>query len=102
MEFFRDTRIDFLKSRRVFVVVSSVLVAVSIAPAFIGGQLNLGIDFAGGTQLNRKFDERPAVEELRSIVAELPDDTEARYSQKGYIVNDALRFSMSTRSEVGS
>jgi len=69
MEFFRDTSIDFMKHRRVFVVVSAVLLTVSIITVFVVGQLNLGIDFAGGTQLNLKFRQPPVVEELRSVVA---------------------------------
>ncbi len=69
MEFFRDSSIDFMGYRRVFVVVSAVLLAVSVITVFVGGQLNLGIDFAGGTQLNLKFRQPPVVEELRSVVA---------------------------------
>jgi preprotein translocase subunit SecF len=70
MEFFRDSNIDFMKYRRYFVVVSSVLLALGIFSVFVHGKLNLGIDFAGGTQLNLKFAEPPAVDELRAVVAE--------------------------------
>ena len=69
MEFFRDTKIDFMRYRRFFVVVSAVLLAIGIFSVFVHGKLNLGIDFAGGTQLNLKFQEPPSVEELRSLVA---------------------------------
>ena len=47
-------------------VVSSVLLLIGIFSVFVHGKLNLGIDFAGGTQLNIKFNQPPAVEELRS------------------------------------
>jgi len=70
MEFFRDTRIDFMKYRRFFVGVSAVFLTVGIFSVFVHGKLNLGIDFAGGTQLNLKFRQPPSVEELRSLVAE--------------------------------
>jgi preprotein translocase subunit SecF len=69
MEFFRDTHIDFMKYRRLFVALSAALVVVSIFAVFVHGKLNLGIDFAGGTQLNLKFRQAPVVEELRSVVA---------------------------------
>ncbi len=69
MEFFRDTSIDFMGRRRFFVVVSGVLLLISIFTVFVGGKLNLGIDFAGGTQLNLKFRQAPVVEELRTVVA---------------------------------
>ncbi len=70
MEFFRDPKIDFMGYRRIFVVVSAVLVAVGIAAVFVHGKLNLGIDFAGGTQLTLKFNQPPAIEELRALVVQ--------------------------------
>ena len=82
MEFFRDSRIDFMKYRRAFVVVSVVLLAVSVGELFLIGKLNLGIDFAGGTQLNIKFNESPVVEELRAVVAGAGID-EAQIQQFG-------------------
>jgi preprotein translocase subunit SecF len=69
MEFFRDSSIEFMKYRRGFVVVSAVLLLISVGAISVGGKLNLGIDFAGGTQLNLKFSQPPVVEELRSVVA---------------------------------
>jgi preprotein translocase subunit SecF len=36
---------------------------------FVHGDLNLGIDFAGGTQLTLRFQETPNVDRLRQIVA---------------------------------
>jgi preprotein translocase subunit SecF len=69
MEFFRDTNIQFMKYRRVFVGVSAALLIASVLTVFVGGRLNLGIDFAGGTQLTLKFRQAPEVEELRSVVA---------------------------------
>ncbi len=70
MEFFRDTHIDFMKYRRFFVAVSSVFLIIGIFSVFVHGKLNLGIDFAGGTQLNLKFGQPPPVDELRAVVAE--------------------------------
>ena len=54
MEFFRDTHIDFMKYRKYFVIVSLVLVVISILTVFVAGKLNLGVDFAGGTQVTVK------------------------------------------------
>ena len=69
MEFFQNTTIDFMKYRKHFVLISVVLLAVSIFAVFIKGQLNLGIDFAGGTQLTLKFSEQPKVDELRDVIS---------------------------------
>jgi preprotein translocase subunit SecF len=68
MEFFRDTNIQFMTYRKYWVVVSVVLLVISIFAVFVHGKLNLGIDFAGGTQLTLKFSESPEVDSLRSLV----------------------------------
>lgn len=69
MNFLHDSKIDFMKYRRHFVVVSAVLLAIAITTVFVVGKLNLGIDFAGGTQLTIKFREAPELDRLRQVVA---------------------------------
>jgi preprotein translocase subunit SecF len=69
MELFRDTNFDFMKYRKFWVVVSLILVAAGIFSVFVHGKLNIGIDFAGGTQITLKFRERPDTDRLRSILA---------------------------------
>lgn len=69
MEFLQNTRIDFMKYRRYWVVVSAALLASSVLAVFVHGRLNLGVDFAGGTQLTLKLRERPQIDELRSVLA---------------------------------
>lgn len=68
MEILRQTNIDFMKYRKFWVVISLALVAVGIFSIFVHGKLNVGIDFAGGTQVNLKFQQRPEVDRLRSLV----------------------------------
>jgi preprotein translocase subunit SecF len=68
MELFRDTHIDFMKYRKFWIVVSIALVVVGIFSVFVHGKLNIGIDFAGGTQLTVQFDERPEVDRLRRVL----------------------------------
>ena len=89
MEFFRDTKIEFMKYRRFFVVVSTVLLVIGIFSVFVHGKLNLGIDFAGGTQLNIKFAEPPAIDELRSLVGAAGID-EAQIQQFGEAEDNAV------------
>ena len=69
MEFFRDTKIEFMKYRRRWVVVSAALLLVSVFAVLVRGKLNVGIDFAGGTQLTLKFKTDPTVDRLRDIIA---------------------------------
>lgn len=68
MNFLHETHIDFMKYRRIFVVFSAILLLIGIFTVFVHGDLNLGIDFAGGTQLTVKFKEAPDVDRLRQVV----------------------------------
>lgn len=69
MEFLRDTHFDFMKYRKFWIVVSLILVAAGVFSVFVHGQLNIGIDFLGGTQINLRFRERPEIDRLRSLLA---------------------------------
>jgi preprotein translocase subunit SecF len=70
MELLRDLNIDFMKYRKFWIVVSLVLLAVGIFSVFVHGKLNVGIDFAGGTQLTLKFKQPPDLGELRRVIAD--------------------------------
>jgi preprotein translocase subunit SecF len=70
MDLFRDSHIDFMKYRKYWIVVSLVLLTVGIFSVFVHGKLNVGIDFAGGTQLTLKFAEQPEIDRLRGVLAE--------------------------------
>ena len=57
MEFFRDTKIRFMRYRRGGGTLE-----------FFRGGLNLGIDFAGGTQITLKFRQPPELDKLRAVL----------------------------------
>lgn len=59
MKFLANTNIDFMKYRKVFVILSALLLLVCVVELFALGGLNLGIDFAGGTQLAVRLREAP-------------------------------------------
>ncbi len=71
MELFRDTNIDFMKYRKFWILVSLALVVIGIFAVFFHGRLNVGIDFAGGTQVNLQFRDRPDTDRLRTILSEV-------------------------------
>lgn len=71
MELLRDTNFDFMKYRKVWVLFSLGVVLAGIFFVFVHGNLNIGVDFAGGTQINIKLKERPDLDELRAL---LPND----------------------------
>lgn len=68
MELLHDINIDFMKYRKFWIVVSLVLVLLGFTAIFVHGELNIGIDFAGGTQISLRFRERPDVNQLRRIL----------------------------------
>jgi preprotein translocase subunit SecF len=69
MQIVRETKIDFMKYRRLWISVSLALVLLGILFPFFFGKLNIGIDFAGGTQLTLKFPGQPQLDRLRALVA---------------------------------
>ncbi len=69
MRVLHDTHFDFLKYRRFWVSLSVLLVALGLGVIFTG-QLRLGIDFAGGTQLTVRFRDEPDLERIRGLLAD--------------------------------
>lgn len=61
--------IDFLGKRKLALILSSILIAVSIASLAING-LKLGIDFTGGTLVEVGYKEAADLNVLRSALAE--------------------------------
>ncbi len=67
MQFLTDSHIDFMKYRKVFIWASILLLAIACAELFFMTGLNLGIDFAGGTQLALRLRDDAEVDQLRRI-----------------------------------
>jgi preprotein translocase subunit SecF len=69
MEILANLNIDFLKYRKLWIAFSAVAVVVTIFTIFVHGKLNLGVDFAGGTQLTIRFADEPEIDQIRGLVA---------------------------------
>ncbi len=84
MQFFADSNIQFMRYRRFWVIFSFALLLLATVEIFVK-KLNLGIDFAGGTQLTLKLAEAAEIETLRSIVAAagVPDAVIQRFGVAG-------------------
>ncbi len=69
MQFFHDTKIDFLSKRRLFFFASVIINIVGILVVAFKG-LDYGIDFVGGTEVGIKFSGSSAVqtEEVRKAM----------------------------------
>ena len=69
MELIRpDTHIDFLGKRKIAMGISGILVAASIILIIVKG-LNFGIDFTGGTEVETRFAQAPAISDVRNALA---------------------------------
>lgn len=66
MELFKQTDIDFLGNRKIFLGISALLIAVGAASLIVKGGPKFGIDFKGGALTYVKFKESPAIPEIRS------------------------------------
>lgn len=67
----KETHIDFLKYRRVALVISTILIAIGLWAAveiFFTGGANLGIEFTGGTTITLNFKEEIPLDEARALV----------------------------------
>ena len=70
---FHNTNFDWLANRRVFIVVSILLMLAGMGSAifrYARGQapFNLGVDFKGGTLITAKFKQRPSPETIRTAL----------------------------------
>lgn len=70
IEIIRNTKIDFMGKRFIAIGVSALLTILGIVAAVqvARGTANLGIDFAGGTSVQIKFNIRVALHEVRKAL----------------------------------
>jgi preprotein translocase subunit SecF len=62
-----ETNVDFLRWRGMAIVISTLLIAASIALLAVKG-LNFGVDFAGGQMARIAFSQPPQLDRLRSTI----------------------------------
>lgn len=65
---FKNTKIDFLGMRKVFYVISGVLIIIGIVSLFTRG-LNSGVDFTGGRSFVVELKQEANIEEIKSNLA---------------------------------
>jgi len=74
IEIFKNVQVDWLANRRVFIIISVLLMLGGLFSAIIrqatGHQaFNLGVDFKGGTVVTTKFKQKPSDEAIRSALS---------------------------------
>ncbi len=71
MRLIKQTNINFVGRRRVFFIVSGVMIALSVLSVVLHGGLNYGVDFTGGTLVQVRFSEPVATDAVRSAIEAL-------------------------------
>ena len=72
MEIFKpNININFIGKRWIFISISIFLIVVGVIAVFFRGGLNPGIDFAGGTLVEIKFNKNVKVGEVRTTLREV-------------------------------
>lgn len=67
MQFFHNLHVDFLSKRKIFYIMSTVLIVVGLAVFFTKG-ITLGIDFAGGTEVLVRFQNDVQIDNIRGAM----------------------------------
>jgi preprotein translocase subunit SecF len=70
---FHNTNFDWLANRRIFIIISILLMLAGMASAIFRysrhqAPFNLGVDFKGGTLITAKFKQRPSAEAIRTTL----------------------------------
>ena len=89
MEIFkRQTAFDFMGKKQTAIRLSAILILIGIVSVIIHGGLKYGIDFAGGTLVQLKFEKPPAIEEVRDGLKTigLGDSTIQEFGSKNHIL----------------
>ncbi len=63
-----DTRVNFQKNRKIFIAFSTALILFGLGSILVRGGLNYGIDFAGGTLVQLKFDAPADIGKIRDAL----------------------------------
>ncbi len=104
MEFFKYTKtFDFMSKRMITLIISLSLVLASYAVLATKG-LNYGVDFAGGTLIQVKYDKPAPINEMRALISKDPLFDGASISEFGSADEVVIRVksvSASVTSDMG-
>jgi preprotein translocase subunit SecF len=71
MEFFRETHINFVRTRKYAIIISALLILIGMVSLVIKGGPIYGIDFLGGTEIQVKFPRPVPVSQVRQALTTL-------------------------------
>ena len=98
MEFFKtDKTFNFMGKRLPFLAISLILFLASIGIIFTKG-LNFGIDFAGGTLVQIKYDTKAPIDDIRNILKQKSEFANASITEFGSDDEIVIRITASSNS----
>lgn len=98
MEFFKtDKTYNFMGKRLPFLGLSLILFLASLGILFTKG-LNFGIDFAGGTLVQIKYDKTAPIDNIRDILKQKPQFANASITEFGSEEEIVIRITTSSAS----
>ena len=87
MDLMGKKKFDFIKNRRIVYIISAVIILISLISIIFQG-FNYGIDFAGGTLLQIRFDKSVFTTEVRNVLSEfnLSQSTIQNLSENEFVI----------------
>jgi len=87
MDLIGKKKFDFIKNRRMAYIISAVIILIGLISIIFQG-FNLGIDFAGGTLIQIRFDKSVSVTEVRNVLSEfnLSQSTIQNLSENEFVI----------------
>ncbi len=100
MEFFKAKTYDFMGKRKLFFLISAICLVASYLLLITKG-LNYGIDFAGGTIVQVKYDKPAPIPEIREALSKVKEYKSAVVTEFGSDKEIVIKIPTSS-SEVGT
>ena len=87
MDLIGKRKFDFIKNRRIVYIISAVIILIGLISIIFQG-FNYGIDFAGGTLLQIRFDKSVSTTEVRNVLSEfnLSQSTIQNLSENEFVI----------------
>jgi len=87
MDLIGKKKFDFIKNRRIAYIIPVIIILVGLISIIFQG-FNLGIDFAGGTLIQIRFDKSVSTTEVRNVLSEfnLSQSTIQNLSENEFVI----------------
>ena len=68
VELFKEIKVDWLGKRKLFLAISGSVMLIGMISLVMKGGFRYGVDFKGGTVVTVRFNEKPEVDQLRTLL----------------------------------